>query len=73
MNEIEDIDNMIYRGLLNRDKVQRFWNNIEELMMERISRRPLKKRSFVKEEDVIYYCKLEDPLIDIDDLSPECR
>ncbi|CDW72837.1 UNKNOWN [Stylonychia lemnae] len=73
ITDIEDMDNMIYRGLLNREKVQKFWQCISELMMERISRKPFKKRAFVKDEDIQHYCSLEDPQIDIDNLSNECR
>eukprot|EP00347_Sterkiella_histriomuscorum_P009628 403340479 len=73
LGEVENIDLMIFRGLLARDKVQRFWQSIQELMLERISRLPGKKRAFVKEEDVLTYCKLEDPKIDIDNLSDDTK
>lgn len=41
LNEVEAIDSMITRGLLSRDKVDRFWVAIQELLCERVCRHAL--------------------------------
>jgi len=64
---------MIYRGLLSRDKVQRFWTSMVTLILERVSRKMLKKRAFIKDEDIQTYSQMDDPQIDLDDLSDDTK
>lgn len=43
-------------------------------MLDRIARRPIgKKRAFVKDEDLEYYCALDEPIIDLDNLQEETK
>ena len=46
---------MIFRGVLSKDKVDKLWISIGDLIMERMSRKFIKKRAFVKEEELKYY------------------
>ena len=52
---------MIFRGLLQKDKIFRFWQSITDMIAERMSRKALKKRPFVNEDEVNYYANLEEP------------
>ena len=55
LNDVQEIDNMISRGLLQKDKVAKFWSNLSDLIIERVSRNPVKVRPFVKQEDILLY------------------
>ena len=48
----EAIDECIFRGLLSREKVAKFWASVVDMVLERVSRKALKKRPFVKVEDI---------------------
>lgn len=71
--EVDEIDNMLYKGVLSREKVDKFWKSTADIILERLSRRALKKRAFVKQEDLMYYTQLDDPQIDIDHLTDETK
>ena len=43
------------------------------MIMERVSRRAIKKRPFVKDEDIQVYAQMEDPQIDLDHLSDDTK
>ena len=41
---MEDIDKMINGGLLAKDKVERFWDGIKTIILEKVSGQIIKKR-----------------------------
>lgn len=64
---------MVYKVFNNKDKVDRFWKNIEEVITERLSRKPRRKRPPIEDEVLQAYCEMTDPEISLNDLSEYTR
>ena len=44
MTDYEHLDYMIGLGLLQKDKVERFWRNIQDIILDRMARKMLKHK-----------------------------
>ena len=60
-------------GVVKKDKVDKFWENTADLIKERVSRKVIKKRAFVKEDELRVYVNSEDPQLDLEHLTEETR
>lgn len=67
--DIEQIDNMISRGLLQKDKVDKFWRSVQDIILDRMSRKMLKKRPTADDEEVKTYATTKEPKLDIEHLN----
>jgi hypothetical protein len=67
------MDEMIFRGLLQRDKVDKFWLSAKEIILERTARKVLKRRAGLTEEELKGYFEVKEPAIDLEYLNEETR
>jgi hypothetical protein len=71
--EVAYMDEMIFRGLLQRDKVDKFWLSAKEIILERTARKVLKRRAGLTEEELKGYFEAKEPAIDLEYLNEETR
>lgn len=71
--DVDEIDNMICKGLLQKEKVDRFWRSVQDAILDRMARRMLKKRSGAHDEEVKRFAEAKEPEIGIEHLSEETR
>ena len=64
---------MIQRGLLQKEKVEKFWTCVQDAILDRMARRMLKKRSGANDHDVERFAVQKEPKIDIEHLTEETR
>jgi len=67
------MDLKICSGLLQRDKVDKFWTAVSDIILERMARRLLKHRPTISDEEASGYVALKEPEIDIHHLNEETR
>lgn len=60
---------MISRGLLQKDKVDKFWRSVQDIILDRMSRKMLKKRPTADDEEVKTYATTKEPKLDIEHLN----
>ena len=70
---MEALDQKVCSGLLQRDKVEKFWTAISDIILERMARRLLKHRPTLTDEEASSYAALKEPEIDIHHLNEETR
>jgi hypothetical protein len=70
---VEALDLKICSGLLQRDKVEKFWTAVSDIILERMARRLLKHRPTITDEEASSYAALKEPEIDIHHLNEETR
>ena len=71
--DVEALDLKICNGLLQRDKVEKFWTAVSDIILERMARRLLKHRPTITDEEAASYAALKEPEIDIHHLNEETR
>ena len=64
---------MVNKAFNNKEKQDKFWANIEEVVTERLSRKPRRKRPPIDDDVLQSYCEMTDPEIALNDLTEETR
>lgn len=67
------MDGIIALGLLQKEKVDRFWRAVLDAILDRMTRRVLKKRSGIHEEEAKAYAEAKEPLLDLEHLQEHTR
>jgi hypothetical protein len=73
LQDVEALDNKICSGLLQKDKVAKFWGAVSDVILERMARRLLKHRPTISDEEAASYAAMKEPEIDIHHLNEETR
>ncbi len=68
-----ELDNKICSGLLQRDKVPKFWKAVSDVIMERMARKILISRPTIGDDEVSAYASQKEPEIDIEHLSEQTK
>ena len=69
MTDCDHLDYMISLGLLQKDKVERFWRNVQDIILDRMARKMLKHKPGAYDLEVQQYAEGKEPRIDIDHLN----
>lgn len=71
--EVQLMDETVYRGLLQRDKVDKFWASVLDIILEKMSRTVLKHRSTLPDDEVQAYVVTREATLELENLSEETR
>jgi hypothetical protein len=67
------LDEAFFRGLLQKDKVEKFWASVLDLILEKMSRTVMKKRSTLPDDEVQAYVVTRESTLELEHLSEETR
>ena len=70
---MQSLEDMVNKAFNNKEKQDKFWANIEEVVTERLSRKPRRKRPPIDDDVLQSYCEMTDPEIALNDLTEETR
>ncbi len=67
--DVQELDNKIAQGLLQKEKVPKFWKAVLDVILERMARKMLKQRPTLTDEEVEKFAAQKEPEIDLDHLT----
>jgi len=70
---VEKIDAQLQKGLMNEKVVENLWEVVRDVVTERLTRRPRRKRPNIAESKLLEWVELMDPEIQLSDLPVYTR